>query len=578
MKNWQRVFLFTFFAVALGLGGLWFHDRQSTPPAQAATSLPVMLGVYTGHDLQSSIDEIVAMTNWLQRNNANGITFAGDFISLTFHPDWNVPHELEAISSHGFVPFVNIGPSAEWEGDQYDPNCATLTAIAAGQCDATLQAWAGYFKNWVEEDPDTHRAFLAPYPEANGDWTSYSSDGPTFISAYRRLVQIFADVGVPRANVRWVFAPNGWSDPSTPARAFENYYPGDDVVDVLAFSAYNFGGCPEESPWRTWDTYENAIKPYLDRMRALSYAKPIFLAQTGTVGVPDDPSDPNQNKSQWVRDTFAKLAAYPGFRGLIYFNTVKAESSLVNCPEGADYRLYYPDTDSGEPGLIDAMQDDRYGVWTPQDPNWANIAFTDVTPIFADMPPVHPFNGSPPPYYYDDVLSLYQSGITQGCALDPLRYCPDQAVTRAEMAVFLERGIHYPEAYEPPDVTTVFPDAQGHWAERWIEALRQDGITTGYPDGTYHPDEAVSRAAMAVFLLRALKGADYSPPTPDQITFQDVPADYWAAPWIEALYQEGITSGCSADPPLYCPETAVTRGQMAVFLVRTFQLPPADSP
>lgn len=54
--------------------------------------------------------------------------------------------------------------------------------------------------------------------------------------------------------------------------------------------------------------------------------------------------------------------------------------------------------------------------------------------------------------------------------------------------------------------------------------------------------------------------------------FVDVPTTYWAADWIEELYHEGITQGCSDNPMLYCPEDSVTRAQMAAFLARTFGL------
>jgi hypothetical protein len=50
-----------------------------------------------------------------------------------------------------------------------------------------------------------------------------------------------------------------------------------------------------------------------------------------------------------------------------------------------------------------------------------------------------------------------------------------------------------------------------------------------------------------------------------------VPTSYWAAPWIEQLYTEGITGGCGGGN--YCPDQPVTRAQMAIFLVRTFGLP-----
>jgi hypothetical protein len=77
---------------------------------------------------------------------------------------------------------------------------------------------------------------------------------------------------------------------------------------------------------------------------------------------------------------------------------------------------------------------------------------------------------------------------------------------------------------------------------------------------------------MAVFLLRAKHGTSYSPPVLVGGTgFGDVDPSHWAAAWIKQLVVEGITTGCGSGT--YCPKAPVTRAQMAVFLVRTFNLP-----
>ena len=59
--------------------------------------------------------------------------------------------------------------------------------------------------------------------------------------------------------------------------------------------------------------------------------------------------------------------------------------------------------------------------------------------------------------------------------------------------------------------------------------------------------------------------------------FADVPCpatpEFPFSDWIERLYADGITSGCSIDPLLYCPDNPNLRGEMAVFLTRTFALP-----
>ena len=182
---------------------------------------------------------------------------------------------------------------------------------------------------------------------------------------------------------------------------------------------------------------------------------------------------------------------------------------------------------------------------------------------FSDVPSTH--------WAYQFIESLYLAGITGGCATNPLRYCPDDMVTRAQMAIFLERGIHGSTYVPSTTVPITFNDTTDHWARYWIEAFRADGITSGCGNGIYCPDDYVTRGQMAVFLLRAKYGSTYTPPTPQGTVFNDVPVSYWSAGWIEQLAAEGITAGCAV--ALYCPEQAVTRAQMAVFLVRTFNLP-----
>ena len=173
------------------------------------------------------------------------------------------------------------------------------------------------------------------------------------------------------------------------------------------------------------------------------------------------------------------------------------------------------------------------------------------------------------------VERLYAAGITTGCGTSPLIYCPNDSVTRAQMAVFLERGMRG-SAYTPPVGTgIIFADVPlSYWADNWIEKLYLDGITNGCGTSPlmYCPDNSVTRAQMAVFLLRAEHGTLYTPPAAVGI-FGDVPTDYWAAGWIEQLRAEGVTGGCSTSPLLYCPDDPVTRAQMAKFLVLTFDLP-----
>jgi len=166
------------------------------------------------------------------------------------------------------------------------------------------------------------------------------------------------------------------------------------------------------------------------------------------------------------------------------------------------------------------------------------------------------------------IEDLAASGITAGCGND--NYCPDDPVTRAQMAVFLERGINGSGFSPPAAMGNVFLDvAANSFAASFIEQLFLDGITAGCGGNNYCPNAEVTRAQMAVFLLRAKHGAGYIPPPATGI-FTDAPLGSFAVEWIEQLAAEGITVGCGGGN--YCPNDSATRAQMAVFLVRTFNL------
>ncbi|HXF85709.1 MAG TPA: S-layer homology domain-containing protein [Anaerolineales bacterium] len=169
---------------------------------------------------------------------------------------------------------------------------------------------------------------------------------------------------------------------------------------------------------------------------------------------------------------------------------------------------------------------------------------------------------------------LYAAGITSGCSTNPMNYCPSMAVTRAQMAIFLERGIRGSTYTPPPAQGTIFADVSVSTpGAPWIEQLYADGITGGCATNPlrYCPTNTVTRAQMAVFLLRSKHGAGYTPPPATGTVFNDVTTSTPAAAWIEQLYAEGITTGCGGGN--YCPASSVTRAQMAIFLVRTFNLP-----
>jgi glucose/arabinose dehydrogenase len=183
---------------------------------------------------------------------------------------------------------------------------------------------------------------------------------------------------------------------------------------------------------------------------------------------------------------------------------------------------------------------------------------------FADVPVAHIFHRY--------IEGFYNAGITAGCSDSPKMYCPDNSVTRGEMAVFIERAMGN---FSPtPSPSGMFTDISGGDPFKpFIEELYNAGITSGCSTSPlrYCPSLPITRAQMAVFIERAL--GNFSPTPSPTGMFSDLSPSDPFTPFVEQLYNDGITSGCAAGPLQYCPGAFVTRGEMAVFLDRAFGIP-----
>jgi hypothetical protein len=180
------------------------------------------------------------------------------------------------------------------------------------------------------------------------------------------------------------------------------------------------------------------------------------------------------------------------------------------------------------------------------------------TQVFSDTAANHPFA--------DYINLLSDRGITTGCGGG--RYCPEVPVTRAQTAVFLVRSRLGTDDFSY-SLTPAFGDVQiTHPLFKWVQKLRELGITAGCTAIAFCPDAPLPRTQMAVLVTRlalGLKDTDTFafPPVP---YFTDVPVTSPYFSYVQKLRQLGITAGCTATT--FCPDDNLTRGQMAVFLIR----------
>jgi hypothetical protein len=209
---------------------------------------------------------------------------------------------------------------------------------------------------------------------------------------------------------------------------------------------------------------------------------------------------------------------------------------------------------SGEYAKPSSFGFGQWGTWVGYYP-WLTV------PVFNDVPASSPFSD------YINVLSLWQ--ITSGCSTTTALFCPTTVITRDQLATLLIRAMlgdtfsytTTPYFTDVPASSPFFP---------YIQKLTDLGITHGCSATTFCPGSPVLRQDVSVLLVRgkleSLFGDNFTYPTTP--FFTDVPATLPQFPYIQKMYELGLTAGCSATQ--YCPNSILTRQEVAVFLTRAF--------
>jgi hypothetical protein len=229
-----------------------------------------------------------------------------------------------------------------------------------------------------------------------------------------------------------------------------------------------------------------------------------------------------------------------------------------------DDGMLLPDTYVGGRATFYRLDPDgfRLGVDVPQ--QWPRPA----REVRDEFPDCSGYVGT----FIDDNDSLFQTaiewmvygGLTVGCN-PPVsdRYCPDDGLTRGEMAAFLVRALGYAD----DGGGDLFVDDDGSVFEAAIDRLGAAGVTQGCNpplNDRFCPERRVTREEMAAFLVRAFGYADDG----GGDHFVDDDGSVFEAA-IDKLFTAGVTQGCN--PPSndrFCPRDVVSRGQLAAFLKR----------
>ncbi len=175
---------------------------------------------------------------------------------------------------------------------------------------------------------------------------------------------------------------------------------------------------------------------------------------------------------------------------------------------------------------------------------------------FIDLPDTH--------WAWSYVNYLYCRGIVGGYSDGTFR--PQAIATRGQLTKMITIGMHWSMPLPPtPTFSDVLPGSPFY---SYVETAAAHGVVSGYSDGTFRPANPITRAQLSKMILLA-KG--WSPLYPAMPSFSDVPADYWAYGYIEAIRAQGVVSGYSDGT--FHPADVATRAQLSKMLSTAFQLP-----
>jgi hypothetical protein len=391
------------------------------------------------------IDDTTGDRDWLAANGG------GD-------PNYWVPIQLGRIWDAGATPYIRIVVH-------------DLKALVSGAHNKRLNNMLATFKKFTALGGG-RRVILDILPNANRKSNEWGDDATRFKTAFRDIANKARSV--LGNGVRIAFTANQAmsSDRYSPGEwgtgGHRLFWPGASYVDL---AGVNGSPTTAGSDARFYETTLNEMS------NAAGPGIPLFVAAGGA---PNSPSEAAQIAYvQALVDLAAKHGQVVG---------VQWDDMVAG---GLDLRV---STSSGlQSGFATASQAAHDGgvdwLFSSEVDSWAaarNSAF--------------PFDDTTASIFADAIRWLSATGITQGCG--PRRFCPDDAVTRGQMAAFLVRALELPAPSSP----IIFTDTRGHLFENAISRLAHAGITVGCnppSNNRFCPNNDVTRGQMAAFLVRA---------------------------------------------------------------------------
>ncbi|MGA7228220.1 MAG: S-layer homology domain-containing protein [Acidimicrobiia bacterium] len=391
------------------------------------------------------IDDTTGDRNWLATGSSG-------------NPNLWVPIQLGHIWDAGATPNITIVAH-------------DLVGLASGKYSKQLGNMLATFKKFTDLGGG-RRVILDVLPDANVKNMPYGDDATRFKTAFRdisnRARSILGDHVRIAFTAQRAMSSDRYSVGQWGTGGYRLFWPGSAYADIAGVNGYvNSGGSNVSAIESAVDEMSNAAGPGV----------PIVLSAVGAPGVPNEAA-----QISYVQALVDLATNHPQVVGIQWDDLMKGSLDMrVSTTSGLQ---------SGFAGASQAARDG--GV------DW--IFSGSVGPWAASREAAHPFDDSTASVFADAIRWLAATGITEGCG--PRRFCPDDKVTRGQMAAFLSRALKLPA----PSTPISFIDSNGHLFEGAISRLANAGITVGCNppvNNRFCPNANVTRGQMAAFLVRA---------------------------------------------------------------------------
>ena len=292
--------LIIIFTIILGLFLLFIGYVHTPKPTLLGKSEKIAVGVYTCNlKTCSGEEDDLTLADIQSYESLIGRKVDWVYFSHNWYKSYEFPLEtVEMIHKNGNIPFIRMMlRHKQFISNCYDP-IFNFHEILSGKFDPQL-------RKWFTTAASLNYPLLVVYGiEFNSDWFTWSGQCngggeksvKEFIEVYRKLVNLSRDGGA--FNISWVWQVNDTDTPNEGWNHFEHYYPGNNYVDIMAFSAY---GCllPNTTYCKSFSSIISSVYP---RLISISNTKPIIVAELGIV---------KDNKiikqEQWVKEALEEI-------------------------------------------------------------------------------------------------------------------------------------------------------------------------------------------------------------------------------------------------------------------------------